>query len=123
MTPPQQTLLIDRIKYLMEQVAHLESVATRARLTGNELGAKQCFLGALGLALQAVDCAIKGSFVIRKMEILKIAAELAMGCGEVAQARDLISQIPATNTPNDFSNPWKPILTPVNFRVLNNHYS
>ena len=112
MTPHQQAILIDRINYLMEQVAYLESVATKARLTGNELGAKQCFLGALGLALQAAECAAKTSLLIREVEILKIAAELALHCGETAQARALINQIPATNTSSNFPDTWQSLLTP-----------
>jgi RNA polymerase sigma-70 factor (ECF subfamily) len=78
-----------QLKDLTARIVDLETAAVRARQAGEEDAAEKHFQGALDLAITAVKKIAEGG---SRLDMLRIAARLALEQGEVAAARWLISE-------------------------------
>ncbi len=85
------------IKILKETVACLESRGTAARSMGDESAADASLREALTLTIEELDRAASDWGDEELLDVLKIQVRLALGCGEVLQAKQGLQTALASN--------------------------
>jgi len=99
----------DEIETLNRQVAALAASGAKARAAGNETEAEKYFRRGFALAADAVKRTPMKSQVPGRLEVLRVAARLALDCGEVAEARRLMEEAFTIDASSRFSDEWAQI--------------
>jgi RNA polymerase sigma factor (sigma-70 family) len=94
------------LKGLLEQIADLGAAAMAARQAGHEAAAEQYFYEGFDLAAAAAKIPAQGGPLGSCLELLHTGARFALECGEVAGARQLITEAEALDPAAARSDEW-----------------
>jgi RNA polymerase sigma-70 factor, ECF subfamily len=100
----------DEIESLASQSDRLSLSGTLARQRGQEDAAAGCFREAFGLALRAANRMADGVPHPGRLELLRKAVQLALECGEAAEARRLIRDTLDNDPSVGFAEEWAQFL-------------
>src|SRR5262249_21666631 len=103
---PSEADVMDEINVLKREVASLESLAAAARQLGQETVAQQHFRSALALTQQVTEQMTDSDPHQDRLEALRLAALLALNCGEVAEARRLLDEARAADAATAYAEEW-----------------
>ena len=94
------------IEALKTQAADYAALAVAAREADDESKAETYFRRALALAVGAVNRAADQPSIARRVELLRVAAGLALECGEVAEGGRLMEEALAVDASTRYSDEW-----------------
>src|SRR5262245_22525277 len=100
---------MEDVETLMSEAASLGSSGSQARKRGEEALAETHFRNAFGLALEAMNRTVAAGFPTR-LDILHTAATLALGYGEVVEARRLFDDVLRFDPSTKHSEAWAQLL-------------
>lgn len=98
---------VDRIQDVLEEVSDIARAGKRARRAGDEPTAKEKFQAGLSLCLAAIESTDDDGDLADRLVLLKQGVELALSCGETAQARGLIERAEGIDAEAVLSPEWE----------------
>ena len=100
-------LSVDRIQDVLEEAADIARAGKRARRAGDEPAAREKFQTGLSLCLAGLESTDDDGDPADRLALLKQGIELALACGETAQARGLIERAEGTDAETVLSPAWE----------------